>query len=484
MSVILFHRFATNVDKQIEQKNDMKQHLSLIGLLTVFLISFTSCGEDTIIDDPKVGPEESVDKTIKWIESTLREHYLFYEDIPSNTDKTLDKEDFFYSLLSSKDGKTRDGHHYYYSSIKEYTKTKSTSKEPTYGFEFASLENEDNYFAWVLYVLPNSPAEEAGLKRGDWIVGIGDGTQNIKDLNSLHTGSAKKISIASYDSKKGFTLEKTIFLAAARHVENTPFLCDSTYYKGGQTIGYLMYHHFSRGKDETDLDDTTYDTQLIRTMKRFQEQGVSDFVLDLRYNGGGNLICAQIMTTMLAPKTALNQTFCILEGNDKQKHKTSYYQLSSKDVEETNLNLSRLYVLVSRFSASASEAVINSLIPYMGRENITIIGEQTEGKNVGMQIFGINEEYGYIISPLTFRIYNKDHKADYDNGFVPDVPYNELTLDNPLYPFGHEKDPMLAAAFKRITGEKTRTKATVPTKAATLYKLSFNPHNKGLYIYR
>ena len=455
----------------------------MAGLLASFLIGLSSCGKDTLIDDPKVDPEDPKNNTIAWIEQTLREHYLFYEDIPSKPDRTLDEEEFFMSLLSPKDGKTRDGSHYYYSYIEKYTKTKSVDREPTYGFEFATLEDKGHLFAWVVYVLPHSPAEEAGLKRGDWIVGLDGKFGNITDSRSFRTGPARRITMASFDPKQGFTQEETLSLSAARNVEDTPFLCDTTFHKGGHTIGYLMYNHFSRGKDETDMDDTTYDTQLIRTMQQFQAQGVSDFVLDLRYNGGGNLACAQKMTTMLAPKTAMNQVFCILEGNDKQKQKSTTYQLLSSEVKGTNLDLSRLYVIVSMNSASSSEVVINSLIPYMGRENITLIGEQTEGKNVGMRVFGIGESYGFLLSPLTFRIYNKDHKADFADGFTPDIPIIELSLGNELYPFGSEKDPLLAAALKRITGQDTETKGASPSQAASSRKISFTPRKQGLYIY-
>ena len=464
----------------------MKLLNTLIFFLTMILL-LLSCEKDSVIDDKKnpEAPPVEKNKTNEWIEKTLRKHYLYYKDMPATTDQSSKAEDLFYSLLSPKDGKTYEGDHYYYSRIEEYTPTKADNKISTYGFEFATLEGNGFYFVMILYVLPNSPAEEAGLQRGEWIVGVDGKDSNIKDLNVLRSGAATKLSIAHYDAqKKTFVLDKEVDISAARLVEDTPFLCDTTIHKDGHTIGYMVYNHFTVGLDETDMTDTTYDTQMIEIMKKFQSQEVTDFVLDLRYNGGGNLLSAQKMTTMLAPKSALNQTFCILEENDLQKDRRSSYALESKLVSETNLNLSRLYVLVSAASASASELVVNALIPYFGRENIILIGAQTEGKNVGSITYGIDQDYGYLLYPITFHIYNKDHKADYAEGFIPDVKCNELSTEVKFYPFGDEREIMLNEAISRITGQHIlESKAAMHKTDASEQKIRYTPKKRGLIKY-
>ena len=87
------------------------------------------------------------------------------------------------------------------------------------------------------------------------------------------------------------------------------------------------------------------------------------------------------------------------------------------EIQHANLDLSRIYILTSTSTASASEAVINGLIPYMGRTNIQLIGDKTIGKNVGSNTFGEKESHDYLLHPITLRIYNADHTADYANGF-------------------------------------------------------------------
>lgn len=83
------------------------------------------------------------------------------------------------------------------------------------------------------------------------------------------------------------------------------------------------------------------------------------------------------MTSLLAPADALGKTFCIMEHNEKQS-KSNETLLLKKNAElgNANLDLKRIYVLTGSVTASASEAVINCLIPYLTRSNITIIGEK------------------------------------------------------------------------------------------------------------
>jgi C-terminal processing protease CtpA/Prc len=110
--------------------------------------------------------------------------------------------------------------------------------------------------------------------------------------------------------------------------------------------------------------------------------------------------------------------------------------------------------LTGTTTASASEAVINCLIPYIGRSNITIIGEKTVGKRVGSNVFGSKEKYGWLLHPIVLRIYNAERKADYANGFMPDIEVKELKVGNKLYPFGDTNELLLKEAISCIIGQQ------------------------------
>ena len=156
----------------------IKANFSLNIWIGIFLcLLIVSCSDDN--DDSIKGNDDNTDISINhWIEKKLRNDYLWYNELPATNkiDYTADPETFFYSLLSLKDGKTRNGKHlYYYSYMKKnkgYKTRTSIDADNTYGMEFTlfSVVDRNNkplgyYYARVLYILPDSPADKAGLER-------------------------------------------------------------------------------------------------------------------------------------------------------------------------------------------------------------------------------------------------------------------------------------------------------------------------------
>jgi C-terminal processing protease CtpA/Prc len=443
---------------------------------------FTACGKD---DDVKKEDEASSEN--EWIYRVMEENYLWYEEVPDKDklDFNLPAEDFFNSLLSEKDGKYTNGNHYPFSYIekKPQAVTKSISEtEPSYGFEYLSFRVVDEknnflgfYYAEVIYVLPGSPAEEAGLNRGDWIVGAGEEKDNITDIYTLQTGDAVKFQLAQYDDKNTKLVPNgSVDMPAARLLAVTPLLKDTVLLVGGKSIGYLMYNEFVSGPEG--YTDEGYNNLLKEIFREFRDAQVTEFVLDLRYNGGGLLSCAQLLASMLAPSQALGKTFAKLAYNDKKQREKNYSLafLNASSMLSYNLNLQRLYVLTGDRTASASEAVINGLIPYTGRANITLIGEQTVGKTVGSSVFGENEDYDWLLHPIIFRIANANDEADYDEGFPPDIALTELVFGNRLYPFGDTRELLLGQALQEITGQQFRSERQ-PAPSP-----SYQPHSLSL----
>ena len=437
-----------------------------VALLWSLLIGLIACEkEEAIITD--------TNQVNNWIEATMRTDYLWYEELPdkSQLDFSADPETFFNSLLSDKDGKVINGSLHHFSTIEKAATTKAILDEKdSYGFDFAvtklqTSDKETYNIAVVIYVLPNSPAEEAGLRRGDWILGVNGELGSItEDYNSLRSGAEARLYIADYDrEKKSFIHARYLTLTASRAVEDTPFLKDSIYQVGGKTVGYLMYNHFA--SDPESYKGTAYNEQMTALFARFKQQGVNEFILDLRYNGGGLLSCAQLLASFLAPSSALGQVFCKEVYNDLNQAKNqSVKLLRTTEVLAGNLNLQRLYVLTGSSTASSSELVINGLRPFMGQEQVRLIGRTTLGKTVGMTIYDQSSKYGWIMQPITFYVFNGEDKADYTDGFTPDVEVNEY--EQTLGPFGTTDDPLFAQAMAEISG-------TTPFRAAPAPAIPF-----------
>lgn len=445
---------------------------SLLLLLTLF----TSCKNN---DDSK----EEANKTNRWIETNMRHWYYWYDEIPakSNLNFNATPESFFNSLLISKDGKNG----YHYSSInKKNTTTRSTDNEPTFGFEFQNWKiNRDNtgnnfyYAVNILYVLPNSPAENAGLKRGDWIFKI-DGV-NVNTTNIYDLLGTKSISLSVSDKYNDANSNARQMSLTPRVVEDNPIFYTDVFQDestANKKVGYLVYNHFTSGEDE----DDKYDLELQEAFKEFKSQGVEEFVLDLRYNGGGIVTSAQLLGELLAPESAIGKVFCETRYNSNV-NRTTTYQFERKS---GNLNLSRLYILTSSRTASASEAIINGLRPFY---DVFLIGEQTEGKNVG-SVTLTDDNYEYELHPIVCQIYNAKGESNYVNGFSSDWKWGNN--ERPSLINGHielgdkDNDILLKNALQMMTtgAVATRSMAEPTINATPLYNSLINKNNVGVKL--
>ena len=329
-----------------------------------------SCGEDRW-----AGYAEQT-KTDRWIDDTMRVWYYWREDIPGTNDLNYftDPITFFRSLLSSDDGK--NGTPYSTIDTLEAVTRSIPYTDHSYGFQFTTNRVEGNdtaLYAHVLYVAQGSPAADIGLERGDWIMQM-DGHPITQDNYArLYGDGAMNLTVGYYDPAGDTILAYagTRQMAQARAVDDNPVHYRNIYERNGKRIGYLVYNHFSSGST-LEGGGTEYDDDLRAASRYFASGGVNEFVLDLRYNNGGQLSCAQLLCTLLAPASALGQTLGYVEYNSRFNPRQATLSLDENIIGSgANLNLGTLYILTSAQTASASEMLINCLKPYM---NVILIG--------------------------------------------------------------------------------------------------------------
>lgn len=396
-------------------KQIYNQFFALCLLACVFL---SSCDKDNSLDKPdNKNKNKDVAGVNKWIHEKMKDNYYWSEELPKleSSDGTAEPKTFFTSLLSKKDGKTRDdGSHYYYSYIEEDVSTKSNTKT-TNGLNpiYYILDNSSDIYVRTQYITYGSPAEEAGIKRGIWIShynGKKITRDNLKDFDS-YTGSMV-LTVGKIENRR-FVIEGEITIPAARPIDESPIYVDTTYLINNKKIAYLMYNNFVSGPQ--DYNDKTYDDRLRAVFTEFSAQKPEVFILDLRYNRGGLISCAQLLATMLVKKSALDKPFCTLKFKDPNKD--FEYKFDMNLIRSgTNLDIQSLYVITSGQTASASELIINGLRPYM---DVTLVGEVTEGKNVGSNTFSGNPDYTWNLHPITCKVENSAGFSDYSNGFTP-----------------------------------------------------------------
>ncbi len=418
---------------------------------------FLSCTDE---ESPKPTPSDSTAN--EWIEETMRKYYYWYEDIPEKNklNFSLEPDQFFYSLLSDKDGKTRP-----YSTINKKTTNSRAYMGERYSFGFEFLyyrvqENPNVYALRILYVAPGSPAANAGLKRDSWIYELNgrplpdtNNTSEITDM--LYASSSSTIRFGVLDENS--TALRQIEITSIPDVTDNPVYVYKTFpLVNGKKAGYLLYNHFTAGPVNNGQDET-FNNSLRDALARIKTEKPEDFILDLRYNGGGLVSSARLLSTMLAPANALGDVFCNLIYNTNKDNnyqdQTLYLdpKLATQGSQVVNLDIKRLFVITSNWTASASEAVINGLSPYLGlNQNLIIMGNKTEGKNVGSITFD-DDRYEWELHPIVSKISNKNNDSDYADGFHPTAGFNCVeTQQDIFYELGDEREFMLKQLLNYI----------------------------------
>jgi len=327
-----------------------------------------------------------------------------------------------------------------------------TGEDADFGFfiKAASIDAVapiDSVYWFVTYAYAQSPAGIAGVQRG-WYISKINGTpigydqNSVNILNDIFFGTA---------TNANFEFRKPDGTVSAFNLSKTSFTANSVLYKnvfdaGVKKVGYFVFNQFFGQPSRNEL---------AQLFTYFQSQNINELIVDLRYNPGGSVETQDTLADLLAPVAANNQTMYkyifnpTLQNNQHQliRNKLGYGNMFTstantiKFEKAGNLNLSRIFVIVSGGSASASELLINNLKPYM---DVKLIGDTTYGKPVGFFPIPI---YNYDIYPISFKTVNSAGNADYYLGFFPD----KLAPDGVDKNWGNVEEPCLAAALKYIT---------------------------------
>lgn len=450
----------------------------------VMMLLFSSCGED------RTGEFYALIEDRMWIEETLRENYLWAEDMPviEDEDEYFKEPATFFKNMLSKNALNGKGDKYSYmeetaAENEEESRSLMLDRTSTYGMEFV-LTNDPtgttaHTFARVLYVLPGSPAEEAGIRRGDWISAINQDRITTDNYQQLIQGGVISLARNQLVNTEGGILwqpKDTLNVGPSTQMEINPFLTDTVYEVDGLKIAYLVYTEFATGPNN-EGSEAVYNEQMKQIFAQFKAQSPDAFILDLRYNNGGYLQCAQALGSLLAPASAIGKDFVNLTFNEKADPQVIRYPFDQQ-YADANLNLNKVYILTGDETASASEAVINGLIPYMGAENVVLIGTKTEGKNVAMSSFK-NETYGLTLWPVIAYVSNANNEGDYSEGFTPHYELNEFNIID-WHPLGSPDEYLLKNTLSLITTGTMPDLSTSTDEETRVLRSSIAP--KGIRI--
>jgi carboxyl-terminal processing protease len=423
--------------------------------------SFQACKdpkEDTVTPI-LLSPGEEVNN---WILDNMKFYYYWNDKIPTSPNTALAPEIFFNDLLYKFDRNLRpDGDRFSWINKSADALTAGLSGvSKTTGIEFVLYLKEagsNDIYALVSYVLPDSPASKAGFKRGDILVKVNGQIPNRSNYQSLFFGLDNyNFTLGTF---KNNVIEETNITknVVAIELQENPILLDTILVKDSKKVGYLVYNQFVAGKLtnlQTGANDGSFDNQLAGIFSDFKAKGITDMVLDLRYNPGGSINAANLLASLIGKNVDNSKTFVQLNYNKiygdelKKRGGDNFNKLLFLNRGENIGNqISKVYIIVSKRSASASELVINSLKPFM---SVTLIGDTTVGKNVGsVTIKDDTKKIKYGLQPIVVKLANSSNQSDYTGGFVPEILIREGIN---LQPLGNSNEPLLAKALDQIIG--------------------------------
>ena len=320
-----------------------------------------------------------------------------------------------------------------------------------FGLKFKAGSTTD-LFGWVRYIIPNSDAATKNISRGTIFYAINGTSLTISNYQELLKNVTQTLNLADYDNGNISPNGQSVTVTKTNLSEN-PVLISNVINQGNKKIGYLVYNGFF----------PNYESQLNTAFANLKSQQITDLVLDLRYNSGGSISTATRLASMITGQFT-NQVFAREVWNAKLQaywNATNPNQLIDNFTDKlangsaiASLNLTKIYVLTSKSTASASELVINGLKPYI---NVIQIGDVTTGKNVGSITLYDSPNFGkanrsskhkYAMQPIVLKTVNNAGFGDYQNGLQPNFTFTE-NLSN-LGVLGNTDEPLLNVALNQI----------------------------------
>ncbi|WAT17660.1 S41 family peptidase [Aurantiacibacter sp. MUD11] len=401
----------------------------------------------------------------------IDEWYLF----PDLVDTTVipgnfnDLQSYIDALVAPARAENKDRFFSYVTSIEE--ENAFFNGGASAGFGFRLIYDTTNRRVFIAETFDSTPALGANIERGTELISVGTSSSNLVTINSLMaTGGPQAVIDALGPSDPGITrvfriidasgVDREVSITKAEYsLDPVPRYGAQIINDGGKQVGYIRLTNF--------INDAI--DELRDAFADFRAAGVTELVIDLRYNGGGGINVNEFFGDMLA-RDLNGQVFETIAFRDSKaaNNETYRFQARPESVAPT-----RIAFITTSGSASASEALINGMQPYLGN-NLAIVGQNTFGKPVGQSAFDI-AACDDRLRIVTIKLENADGLGEYFNGLAATVPNSCRATDDISRNFGDPQEDMLATALDFLAGRSCTPIAGGPATTQSIGRQLLQP---------
>jgi len=385
----------------------------------------------------------------KWVLAQLQEWYLFPDLLDSSVNPASynNLDDYVDALVAPARAQSKDRYFTYVTSIKEenayYSQGSTAGLGVRLGYDSTARR------LYVLEGYEGSPGLAAGLDRGTEITAIGTSSSNLQTVSSLAAnGGSDAVGNALGPSTAGTTLALQIrqpngavsTVTVAKQTYTLPPVSSRYGAKvitdNGRKVGYVNLRTF--------VD--TADPALRSAFDNFRAQGITEIIVDLRYNGGGLISIAELFSNLLnAQRAGQVLDYTTFRASKSSQNETTTFTSLPQAVATT-----KVAFIGTGNTASASELVINAQKPYLG-DNAALIGSNTYGKPVG-QIALDQAACDDRLRAIAFRTENSNHEGDYYTGLAARMNRTCQADDDIFHPLGDPQESSIKTALDFLDG--------------------------------
>jgi C-terminal processing protease CtpA/Prc len=384
-----------------------------------------------------------------WAAAQLKEWYLFPETLPASLDPTpyASVDAYIDALTANARAQGRDRFFTYLTSIAEENAFNSSGATAGFGFRISIDAAAGRLF--VMESFEGAPALAAGIDRGTEILAIGTSASNLVTVSSILASSgAQGITDAIGPGTPGLvrvfrikdasgTRDVTVTKANYDLQPVSPRYGAQVIVDRGRKVGYVNLRTFILSADD----------QLKAAFAQFAAQGITDVIIDLRYNGGGLLSVAEYFGDLLGKNRSSSEVFETLAFRPEKASNNSTHTFAP---QAESIAPRRIAFIGTTGTASASELMLNGMLPYL-HANEALIGTNTYGKPVG-QIAVDNAPCDDRFRIIAFAVKNAAGQSDYFSGMAKLMEATCSASDDVSRPMGDPLEGSTKSALDYLAG--------------------------------